>query len=60
MTELQTQYLNGEFETEAEYQAAMIEAQEFYYAKLQEYSELYGIAVAVDANIVRDAWSTEF
>lgn len=60
MTELQTQYLNGEFETEAEYQAAMMEAQEFYYAKLQEYSELYGIAVAVDANIVRDAWSTEF
>ena len=60
MTELQTQYLNGEFENEAEYQAAMEEAKSFYYAKLQEYSELYTIAIGTDARVVQDAWSTEF
>jgi predicted RNase H-related nuclease YkuK (DUF458 family) len=60
MTELQTQYLNGEFENEQEYQEAMEEAKEYYYKKLQEYSELYTIAIGTDARVVQDAWSTEF
>ena len=60
MTELQTQHLNGEFENEAEYQAAMESARQYYYAKLQEYSSLYTIALSTDARVVEDAWSTEF
>ena len=52
MTSLQEQYLNGEFQNEEEYQAAMQSAREFYYAKLQEYSSLNSIALSTDAGIV--------
>ena len=60
MTELQTRYLNGEFENEAEYQEAMETARKYYYEKLQQYSSLYSIALTTDARVVEDAWSTEF
>ena len=60
MTSLQEQYLNGEFQNEEEYQAAMQSAREFYYAKLQEYSSLNSIALSTDARVVEDAWTKEF
>ena len=60
MTSLQEQYLNGEFQNEEEYQAAMQSAREFYYAKLQEYSSLNSVALSTDARVVEDAWTKEF
>lgn len=60
MTELQTQYLNGEFENEEEYQAAMESSRKYYYEKLQQYSSLYSIALTTDGRVVKDAWSTQF
>ena len=60
MTSLQEQYLNGEFQNEGEYQAAMQSAREFYYAKLQEYSSLNSVALSTDARVVEDAWTKEF
>ena len=60
MTSLQEQYLDGEFQNEEEYQAAMQSAREFYYAKLQEYSSLNSIALSTDARVVEDAWTKEF
>jgi hypothetical protein len=60
MTELQHSYLNGEFESEAEYQDAMISAREYYYEKLKQYSSLYSTAINTDTRVVADAWSTEF
>lgn len=60
MTELQHQYLNGEFENEAEYQEAMLAAREYYYEKLQQYSSLYTVAISTDTRVVADAWSTQY
>ena len=60
MTDLQTKFLNGEFENEQEYHHAMESAKEFYYQKLQDYSSLYSVALTTDARVVQDAWSTEF
>lgn len=60
MTELQTQYLNGEFENEQEYQTAMESSRKYYYEKLQQYSSLYSIALTTDGRVVKDAWSTQF
>jgi hypothetical protein len=34
LTELQTQYLEGGFESEEEYNAAVLAAKEYYYEKL--------------------------
>ena len=60
LTELQQQYLDGAFESEAEYQAAVEEAKSYYYKKLEQYSSLHAIAISTDARVVEDAWSTEF
>ena len=60
LTELQTQYLNGEFATEEEYHTAMEEAKAYYYQKLQDYSSLYQVALTTDSRVVADAWSTDF
>jgi hypothetical protein len=60
LTEIQEQYLNGEFATEEEYHAAMEEAKAYYYQKLQDYSSLYQVALTTDSRVVADAWSTDF
>ena len=60
MTELQTAWLNGEFETQAEYDQAMLDAQDYYYAKLQDYSNLYQIAITTDNRVIDEAWSKNF
>lgn len=59
-TELQEQYLSGEFKTEAEYQDAMLKAKEYYYEKLKNYSSLHQVALTTDARVVADAWSSEY
>jgi hypothetical protein len=38
----------------------MAEAKAYYYQKLQDYSNLYGVAVSADSNIAAEAWSTDF
>ena len=60
MTLLQEQYLNGEIATEAEYERKMLETKNYYYAKLQNYAELYGVAIEDTTTVTADAWSNEF
>ena len=60
MAQLQQDYLNGAFESEAEYNAAMEAAKQYYYQKLQDYSQLYSVALTTDSRVVSDAWSTDF
>ena len=57
---IQQNYLNGMYESETEYQNAMTEAYDYYFTKLKEYEELYGIAIRTDSRVTADAWSTDF
>ena len=54
LTSLQTKYLQGGFESEAEYNAAVLEAKEYYYEKLNQYSELYSIAINAESGTLTD------
>jgi hypothetical protein len=38
----------------------MLEAKEYYYALLEDYSYLYTIAISTDARALEDSWSREF
>ena len=58
--QIQQDRLSGAFATEEEYNNAMAEAKAYYYQKLQDYSNLYGVAVSADSNIAAEAWSTDF
>ena len=71
LTSLQNKYLQGGFESEEEYNAAVTEAKEYYYEKLKQYSELYSVAINAESGtltdtlvnnsrIAADAWSTDF
>jgi hypothetical protein len=60
LTDLQEQYLEGAFESEEEYHAAMEAAKEYYYEKLKQYSELHAIALVTDSRVINDAWSSDF
>jgi hypothetical protein len=60
LTDLQTQYLEGAFESEEEYQNAIADAKQYYYEKLENYSRLYSIALSTDSQVAADAWTTEF
>jgi hypothetical protein len=35
-------------------------AKEYYYEKLEEYSNLHSIAITTDTRVIGDAWSSEF
>lgn len=54
LTSLQTKYLQGGFESEAEYNAAVLEAKEYYYEKLNQYSELYSVAINAESSTLTD------
>ena len=58
--EIQQKYLDGEYQSEAEYEAAMEAARSYYYQQLQNYSSLYQTALTTDSRIVADAWSSDF
>ena len=60
ITDLQNQYLDGAFSSEKEYNEAVQAAKEHYYAKLQEYSTLYGIATKADNRVIADSWTSTF
>ena len=53
-------WMDGEIASEEEYQRRKSEIQEYYYAKLQDYSELYQVAVGVDGDVIKDSWSADF
>jgi hypothetical protein len=52
--------LDGAYENEAEYNAAIEKAKEYYYDKLTQYSNLYQVALTTDTRVAADAWTTEF
>lgn len=54
LTSLAEAYRNGEFESEAEYQAAVQEATEYYYEKLDQYSYLHYQAIQADDRVATD------
>ena len=60
LDEINRQYHEGAFESEQEYQNAILEAKEYYYALLEDYSDLYTIAISTDARALEDSWSREF
>lgn len=60
LTDLQQQYLEGAFESEEEYHAAVEAAKQYYYEKLQQYSSLHTVAITLDSRVINDAWSAGF
>ena len=60
LTEINTNYLNGMYESEEEYHNAMLATKDHYYQKLNDYSKLYSIAIEADSEIAATAWSVEF
>ena len=60
LTSIQEAWLNGEIATQEEYDRQMLAAQEYYYQQLEDYSNLYSIAISTDSRVVKDAWSTGF
>ena len=54
LTSLAQQYRDGEFASEAEYQAAVDEAKQFYYEKLDQYSYLHSKAIQTDSRVATD------
>jgi hypothetical protein len=57
---IQENYINGSYASEEEYNNAMAEAKEHYYAKIQNYSSLYQFALTSDSAIAQEAWSSDF
>ena len=60
ITELTTAWQNGEIESKKEYDARMLELQEYYGEKLAQYSNLQQIALTTDSRVIDDAWSKDF
>lgn len=60
LTTLQQEYLDGAFESEEEYHAAVEAAKQYYYEKLQQYSSLHTVAITTDSRVIADAWSSDF
>ena len=60
VTELTTMFQNGEIKSKEEFDARMLELQEYYGEKLAQYSNLQQIALTTDSRIIDDAWSKDF
>lgn len=60
LADINEAYRNGEYENEQEYYDAILAAREYYYQQLENYSDLYKVALTTDSRVVQDAWSTEF
>ena len=57
---IQTNYQNGMYSSEQEYETAMLEVKEHYLQKLQDYSMLYNTAIGADSRVMAEAWSSSF
>ena len=60
LQEIQTAFLNGEIATQEEYDRRMLQAKEYYFDKLKDFSNLYQVALTTDSRVVNDAWSSDF
>ena len=60
LTSITEAYYNGEIISHEEYEAQMLAAQEYYYAQLENYQELYGIALQTDTRVIQDSWTSGF
>ena len=60
ITELTQMWMNGEIESEEEFNRRKQEIVEYYGEKLKQYSELHSIALSADSRVVADAWSSDF
>ena len=60
LQEIQTAFLSGEIATQEEYDRRMLEAKEYYFDKLKDFSNLYQVALTTDSRVVNDAWSSDF
>ena len=58
--ELTEQWQNGEIASKEEYQAKMLELEEYYGEKLKQFSHLHSIAVQTDSRVANDAWTRDF
>ena len=60
LAELETQRLEGAFETEEEYQRRRDELVAFYHQRLLDFSSLYSTAIQDDLRVTKDAWTSDF
>ena len=60
LAEINQQYLDGEFESQKEYEEAIKRAKDYYYKQLENYSNLYQVAIGTDARVTGDSWSKAF
>lgn len=60
VTQLELDYLNGEFETWEEYEKERDSLVAFYTEQLENYAYLQGQAIATHSDVAKDAWSTAF
>jgi uncharacterized membrane protein len=58
--ELTEQWQDGEIASKEEYQAKMLELEEYYGEKLKQFSHLHSIAVQTDSRVANDAWTRDF
>jgi hypothetical protein len=60
LTSITEAYYNGEITSQEEYEAQMLAAQEYYYQQLENYQDLYGIALQTDTRVIQDSWTSGF
>lgn len=60
LTSITEAYYNGEITSKEEYDRQMLEAQEYYYEQLENFQDLYGVALQTDTRVIKDAWSSSF
>ena len=60
LTSITEAYYNGEITSQEDYEAQMLAAQEYYYQQLENYQDLYGIALQTDTRVIQDSWTSSF
>ena len=60
ITALTDAWMQGEIQSEEEYNRRKEEIVQFYGEKLKQYSHLYQVAISADSRAVADAWSTDY
>ena len=60
LTALTDAWMQGEIQSEEEYNRRKEEIVQFYGEKLKQYSHLYQTAISADSRAVADAWSTDY
>jgi len=58
--ELQEQFLNGEFESEKQYNEAVMAAKNFYFAQLKAFQDDYTLSFTTHDEVRTDSWGTSY